>query len=66
MMAKSKAKNKTKKKIKKVTGSAAFNISVPKSLLPKIDREAKKYAEKNSLTRVSRSAYVRHQLVTHL
>lgn len=60
--AKQKARTGTKKS--KITGpSVAFNVSVPASLLPKIDKKAATFAKKNNLSRVSRSAFVRQTLI---
>ncbi len=63
MATKTKKGKKSKKSKKSVpAGSVAFNVSVPKSLLPKIDKDAQKYAKTAGLTKASRSAYVRHRL----
>ena len=64
--AKKTAKQKARTGIKKskITGpSVAFNVSVPASLLPKIDKAARLFAKKNNLSKTSRSAFVRELLI---
>lgn len=54
---------KTSKK-KATVPSVAFNVSVPASLLPKIDKAARAYAKANGWRRASRSGYVRGLLTS--
>ena len=59
-----KQKARTGSKKSKITGpSVAFNVSVPASLLPKIDKAARLFAKKNNLSKTSRSAFVRELLI---